>query len=187
MTGFLNRLLEDHRHMRTLLKVFSEELDNFKNGQILDYVLLSSVLDYLTRKTQLNHHQVEDKMFELLAAKNIKGLEIDDILAEHEKLAFLCNTLRDALRDVEQDMELPRMWVVSVAQEYLTAQQRHMRSEEKSLFPAARTYLVDDDWRQIFSMALRDTIDLQLDLQTLDLDNLRNDIIAWHQENMLSN
>ncbi len=177
----LDKLKKDHQQMKQLLMIMEVEIQHFISGERLDYDLFCSALEYLNRRVLINHHFVEDKIFEL--AQKRGAIAVDgrhNIPLEHEKIAFLSTALKEALDKVEADNELPRIWLMSVAQEYLQAQRRHMREEEIMLFPAAKRGLLNADWEEIEKFMISRSQDIDIDEN--DLEDMRKDVLAWHQE-----
>ena len=182
MSQMIASLTEEHKRMAKLLSLLDQEIGRFKEGNVLDYELISAILDYLTRSSEFKHHQAEDEIYKWLKIRDPEGAcEIGDIHVEHEKLAFLCDAFRQAVSNVEQDNELPRIWLVSVADEYCMAYKNHLRLEERYLFPLARKKLSLDDWQDVEEHIIRER-DPEFDrLEHDDLDDLRQDILTWHE------
>jgi len=177
----LDKLRKDHQQMKQLLMIMEAEVRRFISGERLDGELFSSVLEYLNRRVLINHHQVEDRMFELAMKRGaISSGNRHNIPLEHEKIGFLSGALEDAISKVEQDNELPRIWLMSVAQEYIQAQRRHMREEELILFPACARGLLEEDWRAVNETMISRKEDYQVVED--ELEEMRRDVIAWHQE-----
>jgi len=181
MQRSIKHLLKAHTKMSAVLAHFDHQFQDFRLGKNLDYILIHTILDYLNRAAQLNHHKAEDEMHQMLSTRYPSTLsKLIDIPLEHEKLFFLCNTLKVALSDVEGDAELPRMWLVSVAQEYKNAQLHHMRQEEEILFPLAEKYFTPEDWAEIHARVLSDErkeVDL---IEAADIEDLQQDIVSWN-------
>ena len=180
MTRSIKYLIETHKKMSTVLSFLDMEISEFKLGKSLDYLLIESILDYMTRSSQLNHHQVEDEIHRLLSLRNPEAvIELSNIPLEHEKIRVLSNALQEALENVEADTELPRMWFVSVVQEYQNAQWRHMHMEEEVLFPLAEQYLKDEDWDAIHSRMIIEAKSEASKIENADVEDLRTDLALW--------
>ncbi|WP_169569342.1 hemerythrin domain-containing protein [Sneathiella limimaris] len=182
MSDIIKTLKDAHKRMDIALSVLAKEIDQFAEGNSLDYTLVESVIEYLRRATALNHHEVEDEIYRRIAAKDASSADlISNTHIDHQKLAFLGNALVEAVENVESDSELPRYWLVSVAKEYLNAHILHMRNEEKSLFPLALKTLTVADWQEISAMldekAALDFIQLEVD----ELEDLHRDIRNWRE------
>jgi len=185
MSEPIKYLTDTHHKMAIALSLMDGEINNFRSGETLDYFLISSILDYMTRSTQLDHHEVEDEIYRqiCLAAPDVAA-SIADIRVDHEKLVFLCDALKEALRNVEMDNELPRMWLVSVAREYLTAQRRHMQTEENSLFPAALEVLGKADWDRISAQMAQSRESDRARAERTEIDDLGTDILGWKTDHI---
>ncbi len=181
MSDVIKYLCDAHRKMDVALRALDSEVHNFEEGETLDYGLVTTALEYLRRTTYLNHHDVEDEIYRRILKKDPKAEKtLQNTLMDHEKLAFLAGALFDAIANVESDNELPRFWLVSVAKEYLNAEWRHIRSEERSLYPAAKKVLDDQDWLEISAKLDRkanmDFVRTEFD----ELDDMYQDIQEWN-------
>ncbi len=180
MSDVIKYLCDTHRKMDVALRALAAEVHNFEEGETLDYGLVTTALEYLRRATCLNHHDVEDEIYRRILKKNPQAAStLQNTLVDHEKLAFLANALFEAIANVESDNELPRFWLVSVAKEYLNAEWRHMRGEERALYPAAKKLLDDQDWFDISAKLDRKA---GLDFARTEfeeLDDMYRDITDW--------
>lgn len=180
MQPLITSLKLEHKRMANLLSLLEEEMDRFKNGEVLDYLFVSSILEYLTRTVQHKHHAIEDEIFRKLLVRDPTGATtVGEIREEHDKLAFLCDALKEAVSNVEQDNELPRMWFVSIVNEYRSALWYHMRDEEKLFYPLAIKRLTEADWTEI-SDHTKLVFNEEFDAKELsELSILRDEILSW--------
>lgn len=180
MSDVIKYLCDTHRKMDVALRALAAEVDKFEEGETLDYGLVATALEYLRRATCLNHHDVEDELYRRILKKNPHAADnFQNTIVEHEKLAFLATALFDAIANVESDNELPRFWLVSVAKEYLNAEWRHMRAEERSLYPAAKKLLTDQDWLEISARLDRKAGLDFVRTEFEELDDMYQDITSW--------
>ncbi len=183
----IKHLLEAHTKMFAVLAEFNHQFREFRLGKDLDHALIESILDYLNRSAQFNHHQAEDEMHQLLCSRYPVAIsKLSDIPLEHERLFFLCDALKEALSDVASDAELPRMWLVSVAKEYENAQLRHMHMEEDVLFPLAEQYFTKEDWIEVHtrvSLGKNKEFDR---IEAADIEDLQQDIATWSDDKIHS-
>ncbi|MEH6496193.1 MAG: hemerythrin domain-containing protein [Pseudomonas marincola] len=183
----IKHLLEAHTKMFAVLAEFKHQFREFRLGKDLDYALIESILDYLNRSAQLNHHQAEDEMHQLLNSRYPVAIsKLSDIPLEHERLFFLCDALKEALSDVARDAELPRMWLVSVAQEYENAQLRHMHMEEDVLFPLAEQYFTKEDWNEVRTRVSLGKNKEFASTEAADIEDLQQDIATWSDDKIHS-
>ena len=150
MSETIDKLRTDHRNLARLMDIIAREVRVFEAGDLPDYDLVASVLDYTQNYPDRFHHPLEDKVLAKLRQRDPDiAITVGDLDREHEKLGTLTRRFAAALDNVMQDAELPRDWFVEVASEYLDFQRRHMQMEEVLFFPAALRALSEDDWREL--------------------------------------
>ncbi len=177
----LDKLISDHAQMSKMLVVMDEEIQEFVEGGTMDYLLLQTALDFMDLRTTTNHHIFEEKMASILLNKGVVDKKMFEHLeVDHERIVFLGNELKKAIDKVEQDNQLPRIWVLSVVQEYINVQRRHMLEEEKSIFPIAKINLTTRDWKKLESLA--DELLAKTKEEEEELASIQKDVIAWHME-----
>ncbi|MEH6403614.1 MAG: hemerythrin domain-containing protein [Sneathiella sp.] len=181
MQPLITSLKREHKRMANLLTLLEQEMDSFKEGEVLDYLFVSSILEYLTRTVQHKHHAIEDEIFRKLLVRDPAGATtVGKIREEHDKLAFLSDALKEAVGNVERSSELPRMWFVSIVNEYKSALWLHMKNEEKVFFPLAEKRLNEADWTEISSHTEL-VFNTEFDINEFsELNMLRNEILNWN-------
>lgn len=179
----IKSLENEHSRMTKLLCLLEREIDSFRAGNVIDYMLISSILDYLSGVGQYKLNLAEEEIFTLLVARDPDCTDvIGDICLEHEKLSFLCRTLSDAIRNIQDDNELPRMWLVSVAREFCLVMRRHLEVEDTIFLPLAKRKLSNEDWENIqLRVAEKGAGDFHL-MEDESLLMLRRDIHSWHRD-----
>jgi len=146
----VQQLLRDHRNMAGLLDVLHEELERYRQTGQVDFEVLSRLIDYILNFPELRHHPREDLIFRYLKQKNRLAVqEAEDILSEHWELAALTRRLSAAVRNLWQDVEMPRAEFESLVETYVESYRRHMRQEEEVYFPLALMSLEPADWQKI--------------------------------------
>ncbi|MAO55710.1 MAG: hemerythrin [Rhodospirillaceae bacterium] len=150
MSETIDKLRTDHRNLARLMDIIAREVRVFEAGDLPDYDLVASILDYTQNYPDRYHHPLEDRVLAKLRQRDPDiATTVGDLDQEHEKLGTLTRRFAAALDNVMQDAELPRDGFVEVASEYLDFQRRHMQMEEVLFFPAALRALSDDDWREL--------------------------------------
>lgn len=158
MSDIIWKLRDDHGKLARLLDLMAREVRRFDAGERPDYELVETILEYILNYPDLYHHPLEDLVLGRLARRNPDAArDIGDLASEHRVLGSLTRRFAAALRNVTQDDQLPRDWFVDIANEYLSAQRRHIQMEEVVFFPAALRALTAEDWA-----------DLRVAAQTLD-------------------
>ena len=146
----MRQLIRDHRNMSRLLDVLSEELERSRHTKLVDFEVLSRLVDYILNFPELRHHPREDLIFRHLSQKDVSILRrTEGILAEHKKLAELTRRLSAAIRNLWQGAEMPRSAFESLVEEYVATYRRHMQQEEETYFPLALMNLQPVDWAEI--------------------------------------
>ena len=150
MSQVIAKLEEDHRRMAILLKLLDREIENFSAGQVLDFFLIETVLDYMLNFPDLCHHPIEDIIREQLDHHDLGTAKAKrDLCREHEKISGMTRRFAAAVRAVQNEETLPRAHLVKLAEEYRDFLFQHMKYEETEFFPAAQKLLSPEDWKMI--------------------------------------
>jgi len=139
MPEVLDKLLNDHRNIETLIQVIEKEIQIFESGKHPDYELVRSVLHYLLTYPDLHHHPLEDALVRELAKKTVEN-EVPgaaDLEREHRRLSSTIQRFQAALNNILSDEMLPRDWFCTIAREFANFQRKHLQMEEVVIFPAA--------------------------------------------------
>lgn len=146
----IQQLIRDHRNMVVLLNVLHEELERYRHTKQVDFEVLSRLVDYILNFPELRHHPREDLIFKHLKRSSPHALqEAETVLAEHKELAALTRRLSAAIRNLWQDVAMPRAEFESLVEKYIETYRRHMRQEEDLYFPLALMNLRASDWSAI--------------------------------------
>jgi hemerythrin-like domain-containing protein len=146
----IQQLVRDHRNMAQLLDVLHEELERYRHTRLIDFEVLSRLIDYILNFPELRHHPREDLIFRHLKQRDPATLQrTESILAEHSELGLLTRKLSAAVRNLWRDVEMPRSEFESLVETYINAYRHHMRQEEEVYFPLALMSLQPSDWEEI--------------------------------------
>ena len=147
MTDVVDELLSEHRDIRKVLQVLSDQLDVMREPGDPDWELLKDAMYYLTQYPDLFHHACEDLVFRRLHQRDKECREfVRDLTREHGLLRELGLALLELCEDALEDRLVSKARLESLGRRYLAAQQRHMRKEEETVFPRIRRKLTVDDW-----------------------------------------
>lgn len=156
----VEQLVHDHQNMRRLLAVMEEELRRYRAGGNIDFEVMSRILDYVLNFPELRHHPREDLVLRHLRERDAAGaLQVEGIMAEHGEQAVMSRRLSAALRNLQQDCEMPRPWLESLVDGFIAKYRDHMRKEEESYFPTVMRCLQPSDWAAIDAEAADATED----------------------------
>jgi hemerythrin-like domain-containing protein len=156
MMQVLEQIQRDHRNMRLLLDIVEEEMDAYHDDRVPDFELLRSIAEYTLHYPDLVHHPKENLVFQRLVARDPAAKAvIGDLIEEHKRLGELTRRFSAAVASAARDVEMPRAWLESLAQEYLSANLAHMHLEETQFLPRAMAALTEQDWAEIDEKASR--------------------------------
>jgi hemerythrin-like domain-containing protein len=146
----IQQLIRDHRNMRRLLDVLHEELERYRHTKQVDFEVLSRLVHYILNFPELRHHPREDLIFRYLKQRDASAVQrTEHILWEHEELAGLTRRLSAAVRNLWQNVEMPRAEFESLVEKYVESYRRHMDQEEEIYFPLALMSLEPSDWAKV--------------------------------------
>ncbi len=74
---------------------------------------------------------------------------LGELIDEHRDLHERAVRFREAVGGLLNGSDAPRAAIIDAARDFIAAQYRHMREEEKVLFPAADRALTPGDWADI--------------------------------------
>lgn len=150
MPKILDDLRKDHRNLANLWDLLGRELKVFKQGGVVDYDLVESILDYNLNYPDLCHHPRENLIFNKLKERDPAAISaIGDLEKEHQKLSSLTWRFSTAVSNVLEDEQLPREWFLDVANDFLRFSRNHIQMEEVLFFPAAQKTLTEEDWKEL--------------------------------------
>lgn len=157
MSGAIEQLKRDHANMRHLLGILESELEKYQKGQVPDFDLLLSIMDYTRNYPDRCHHPNEDRIYDRLVDRvPASGTLVGNLHREHEQLSQLTRKFSELLLNVTRDAEVPRAWFETTARNYIAAVRQHMTREEDVFFPMAIRLLLPEDWHQIDTLMSRD-------------------------------
>lgn len=154
MTDILSVLQDEHENMRRLLSVLRRQLAVLDNEGNPDYSLIQTILDYSLEYSSLYHHPKEDLVFARLRDQFPGVIDtINDLEEEHRKLAASTRLFAEVVKTVCNGAEVPRDYVMWLAQDFLDVSENHMHIEDTTLFPLAEKLLTEADWAEIAAQA----------------------------------
>ena len=183
MTDVLQQLSEDHRNIARLLVVLERQLALFEDAKRPDYELLMAIADYFTGFPDRCHHPKEDLILRHMRRKDPVAAEaVGDLESEHEKIGALAKHFRDAVRNVLNEVEMPRSAFDAVLRHFIRDQRNHMQMENERFFPLAQKILSDKDWTEIDAEASKEQDPLFGNEAAERFESLRQSILRWEAE-----
>lgn len=145
----MKALRAEHRHMATVMQVFSEQLKDLEAGNRVDAHVLYEVMDYMVTWPDRFHHPREDLIYGRVAELDRKAAdEVDTLQRDHDRAA---RNGRDLLRDIQewQAGNVPPARIIKAGRAYVDQIYEHMNVEEKVVFPHIEAVLDLEDWREL--------------------------------------
>jgi hemerythrin-like domain-containing protein len=145
----LQTLRDEHKHMASVMKVFSGQLDFIETGELVDPHLVYEVMDYMVTWPDRFHHPREDLIYARVAELDPQCAdEVDTLQRDHDNTGKLGHRL---LLDVQnwRQGDLPGSKLINNGRAYIDHIHEHMTIEEKLVFPRIETVLSAQDWRDL--------------------------------------
>jgi hemerythrin-like domain-containing protein len=153
----------EHRKIASVLTFLRQQLTEIERDEPANRHLLESALDYLSGYPDQCHHPKEDLVYRKLVARFPELTEsLKDLGKEHEELAYRTRSLRQAIREWQQDSPTEIETPVDQLRAFVDYYRLHMRVEEQVFFPMALQRLSRDDFAEI-DFALYEQLNQSLD------------------------
>lgn len=150
MSDVIDALREDHANLAKLLNAVERQIALFDQGEAPDYDIIQGAIEYCLSYPDLYHHPREDLVFARLCERDPGAVEkLGDLMAEHRDLAAVTERFAEAVRNILQDLEVPREALDRTARRFIAFYRDHMAREEEVFFPAALEHLTRADWAEI--------------------------------------
>ena len=180
MASIVGSLHQDHINSAKLLDVLERQLVIFGRAEVPDYQMMQGVLEYFLDYPDLYHHPTEDLILSKMETRSWTAKDgFPDLRHEHQELAAMNRGFSTAIRDILQEVEMPREAFQQRAREFLDFYRSHIRKEEEIFYPAALKVLTKEDWAEISeAREIRD--DPIFGPKSHErLETLREGILAW--------
>jgi hemerythrin-like domain-containing protein len=145
----MKALRAEHRHMATVMQLFSEQLTAIAGGELVDTHVVYEIMDYMVTWPDRFHHPREDLIYSRVAEVDARTAdEVDSLQRDHDQTGKQGRTL---LRDIERWRlgEVSGTVVVKSGRTYIDHIYEHMNLEEKLVFPHIEATLSLQDWREL--------------------------------------
>ena len=145
----MKALRAEHRHIATVMQLFSDQLQAIEAGDPVDAHVVYEVMDYMASWPDRYHHPREDLIYGRVAELDRKAADdVDTLQRDHDAAARRGQRL---LRDIERwrEGEVKGSVIVKAGREYVGHMYEHMNVEEKVVFPHIESVLSLEDWREL--------------------------------------
>ena len=145
----LRALYAEHRHIATVMRLFSEHLDAIEAGELVDTHVVYEIMDYMVTWPDRFHHPREDLIYGRVAELDAAaGDSVDSLQRDHD---YMAKAGQEVLRNIQlwRDGELTGGMLVNGGRAYVQHMYEHMNSEEKLVFPQIEGVLSAADWAEL--------------------------------------
>jgi hemerythrin-like domain-containing protein len=145
----MKALRAEHRHMASVMQLFSEQLKAIEGGELVDTHVVYEIMDYMVTWPDRFHHPREDLIYARVAEVDARTADdVDTLQRDHDHTA---KRGRGLLTDIERWRlgEVSGTVVVKGGRAYIDHIYEHMNLEEKLVFPRIEAALTVQDWREL--------------------------------------
>lgn len=146
----LTLISQDHSNLWRLATTIDQVASEIEDGAAVEASFFTSVFDYIEQFVDRSHHPKEDDyLFRLLRLRSAEvAAVLDGLQTEHREgpanLAALRGQVSQAARG-----EITGAALALALRNYTLGLKTHIRTEEKSVLPLARSVLLPSDWAEI--------------------------------------
>ena len=150
MTAIMCMLINDHCNMTRIINTLERQTSSLDHEEAVDLGLIKNILEYLLDYPTRVHHPVEDLVYGKLKIRDpAMARTLDDLEQEHADLENQTRQFALAVERVLKGENLPPQELARTGRDLTDRLQRHLATEETTLFPAARSSLMSSDWADI--------------------------------------
>jgi hemerythrin-like domain-containing protein len=145
----MRTLRAEHKHMASVMQIFSDQMDSIEAGELIDPHLVYEIMDYMVTWPDRFHHPREDLIYARVAELDPAGAdEVNTLQRDHDNTGKLG---RGLLQDVEnwRQGDLTGSKLIKNGRAYVDHIHEHMNIEEKLVFPHIESTLSAQDWRDL--------------------------------------
>lgn len=145
----MNALRAEHRHMATVMKLFSNQLDAIEGGELVDTHVVYEVMDYMVSWPDRFHHPREDLIYARVAELDTKAQDdVDTLQRDHDHTAKVGRQMLSSIEGWRLG-EVAGVEVIKQGRAYVDHIHEHMNIEEQLVFPHIEEILTLQDWREL--------------------------------------
>ena len=146
----LTLISQDHSNLWRLATTIDQVASEIEAGAPTEEAFFASVFDYIEQFVDRSHHPKEDDyLFRLLRLRSVEAAAIlDSLQTEHREGPAKLRALRGQVSQAAQG-EITGAELALALRNYTAGLKTHIRTEEKSVLPLARSALLPSDWAEI--------------------------------------
>mgnify|MGYP000899716316 CR=1 FL=1 len=152
MSQSLDIIHDEHRALAAMLSGMRSLASGVAAGRLKpDFPLFADMLRYIEEVPEKVHHPKENEyLFARLRPRCAEaGPIIDGLEEEHRQGEARMAVVKSALAAYQQQGEAGFEGFNAALVHYIEQEWKHMNTEEKQIFPLARTHLTAEDWAAI--------------------------------------
>ena len=144
----LNELHQDHINLNKLLAILGNKLEQLKQGEMPNFILLSDAVDYISSYADAYHHPREDLLYAYFSESDCPELNeaIRECTEEHHRLKQYSEDILEAVDCILNDAVVPMDQFTEKLEVFLDHQIEHLNLEEGTLFPLLDEVATEQDW-----------------------------------------
>jgi hemerythrin-like domain-containing protein len=145
----MKALRAEHRHMATVMQLFTEQLDAIASGDLVDTHVVYEIMHYMVSWPDRFHHPREDLIYARVVEVDASVADdVDTLQRDHDLTA---KRGKQVLQDIERWRQGDASGTVLVksGRQYVDHIYEHMNLEEKLVFPRIEAALTLQDWREL--------------------------------------
>ena len=146
----LTLISQDHSNLWRLAITVDHVASEIEAGAPVEQPFFNAVFDYIEQFVDRSHHPKEDDyLFRLLRLRSPEAAAVlDSLEEEHREGPAKLAVLRTQVAATAQG-QLSGSQLATALRAYTTGLKTHIRTEEKSVLPLARSALLESDWAEI--------------------------------------
>ena len=183
MADLVEILREEHRNMARLLAALERQVEMFAGAHAPDYDVIRGVAEYFIDYPDRCHHPKEDAIFARLCETHpANAAAVGDLASEHRIVRARARQFHNTVAALLNETDIARSVVVDAASEFVSAERRHMRTEEQGFFPLADLLLTSADWLKIECELIKGSDPVFGGKVEAGFSKLSERLLAWGRE-----
>ena len=148
----LERIRREHGYMVRLLSILRHKLSEIKEERIINYALVSEIVDYLSKHSEKVHHPKEDILYHHFLKCYGKQQTMGNLEKEHQELANKSREFASLIEMILQDAVVPQDMFVAYLEDFIESQREHLELEERKILPLIEKLFTTEDWQHVESL-----------------------------------
>ncbi len=148
----IERIRREHGYMVRLLAMLRHKLYEIKQERVINYALMSEIVDYLATHSERVHHPKEDILYNYFLKHYGRQQTIEDLEQEHKALSEKTREFSAVIDMILQDAVVPQDMFIAHLEDFINSQKRHLELEERKILPLIEELFTIEDWQHVESL-----------------------------------